>query len=68
MISHPSRNSIRLSRISGAGSDCDVNIPGQVLGKTECGFYVKTGDTMLEVVEYTYDGRIKVGDRLKTDE
>ena len=51
-----------------AGAHAYVNIPGQVLGKTECGFYVKTGDTMLEVVEYTYDGRIKVGDRLKTDE
>lgn len=45
-----------------------INTPGQILGKTERGFYVKTGDTMLEVVEYTYDGKVRVGDRLRANE
>ena len=42
-----------------------INTPGQILGKTEEGFYVKTRDTFVEIVEYIYDGKIKVGDRLK---
>lgn len=41
-----------------------INIPGQVLQKSEKGFYVKTRDTFVEVLEYEYDGKIKVGDRL----
>lgn len=41
-----------------------INIPGQVLGKTDRGFYVKTKDTFIEVIEYEYDGKIRVGDRL----
>ncbi len=36
-----------------------INIPGQILGKTRDGFYVKTKDTFIEVVEYEYDGKIK---------
>ncbi|MDF2944240.1 MAG: formyltransferase protein [Herbinix sp.] len=40
------------------------NTVGQVVGKTREGFYVKTLDTMVEVVEYSYDGSIKIGDRL----
>ncbi len=40
------------------------NIAGQVIGKTENGFWVKTADTMLEILEYTYAGKIKIGDRL----
>lgn len=43
------------------------NIPGQILGKTHEGFYVKTGDTMIEVLEYTYEGKIRVGDRMKNE-
>lgn len=39
-------------------------IPGQVIGKSEKSFYVKTLDTILEVIEYKYDGVIKIGDRL----
>ncbi len=31
----------------------------QVLEKTGEGFLVKTGDTMLEVIEYTYEDRLK---------
>ncbi|MDE6621109.1 MAG: methionyl-tRNA formyltransferase [Lachnospiraceae bacterium] len=44
------------------------NIPGQVIGKTADGILVKTGDTMLEVTEYTYAGKVKVGDRLQNHE
>ena len=40
-------------------------ICGQIIGKTSRGFYVKTADTMVEVLEYTYDGKILVGDRLQ---
>lgn len=42
-----------------------INTPGQILGKTDNGFYVKTGDTFVEVVEYDYKGKIRTGDRLK---
>ena len=44
------------------------NIAGQVIGRTADGFLIKTGDTMLEIIEYTYDGKIKMGDRLKNHE
>lgn len=44
------------------------NNAGQIIGKTEEGFLVKTGDTMLEIIEYTYDGSIRMGDRLKNHE
>ncbi|MFG6379936.1 MAG: methionyl-tRNA formyltransferase [Lachnospiraceae bacterium] len=47
------------------GAHCYKNIPGQIIGITDNGFYVKTGDSMLEVLEYSYDGKIKIGDRLK---
>ncbi len=40
------------------------NIPGQVIGKTMNGFLIKTGDTVLEIIEYSYSGKITVGDRL----
>lgn len=43
------------------------NINGMVLGKTDRGFYVKTGDTMIEVLEYCYGGNIKIGDRLNKE-
>lgn len=41
------------------------NTVGQVIGKTEEGFLIKTGDTILEIIEYTYNGKVKIGDRLK---
>lgn len=44
------------------------NIVGQVIGRTQDGFLIKTKDTILEIIEYTYDGKIKVGDRLKNHE
>lgn len=47
------------------GSHVYKNTVGQVIGKTKEGFLVKTGDTMLEIIEYSYDGKIKIGDRLQ---
>lgn len=46
------------------GAHVYKGIPGQIVGKTLDGFYVKTLDTMLEVTEYTYSGKIRVGERL----
>lgn len=50
------------------GAHAYKNIAGQVVGKTNDGFLVKTGDTILEIIEYSYDGKIKTGDRLKSYE
>ncbi len=50
------------------GAHAYKNITGQVLGKTQDGFIVKTGDTILEIIEYTYDSKIRVGDRLSNHE
>lgn len=41
------------------------NTIGQIVGKGESGFYVKTRDTLVEIIEYTYNGRLKIGDRLE---
>ena len=51
-----------------SGSCVYKNTTGQVVGKTENGFLVKTGDTILEITEYTYDGKIRIGDRLQRHE
>lgn len=50
------------------GSHVYKNTVGQVIGKTQAGILIKTGDTMLEVTEYTYAGKIRVGDRLLNHE
>ncbi len=47
------------------GARTYINTPGQIIGKTENGFYVKTGDSFIEVTDYRYSGRIRVGDRMK---
>lgn len=39
---------------------------GMIVGKTPTSFIVKTSDTTIEVVEYEYDGAIKIGARLKS--
>ncbi len=41
-----------------------IGKPGQILGKTKEGFYVKTQDSFVEVLEYDYKGKIRVGDRM----
>lgn len=38
-------------------------IAGAILNKDATGFYVKTKDSFIKVVDYTYDGVIRVGDR-----
>ncbi len=50
------------------GAHAYKNTVGQVVGKTATGFLVKTGDTIIEVTEYTYAGKIRVGDRLQNHE
>lgn len=40
-------------------------IPGQILNKTQNGLIIKTLDSVILVDEYFYDGKIKIGDRLK---
>ena len=41
------------------------NTTGQVVGKTDNSFFVKTLDTIVEILEYKYEGKINIGDRLK---
>lgn len=43
------------------------NTVGQVVGKSESGFFVKTRDTVVEVIEYTYNGKVRTGDRLERE-
>lgn len=59
--------SINKSRMV-SGAHKYINTTGQIIGKTKEGFLVKTGDTILEIIEYSYDGKIKMGDRLKDHE
>lgn len=47
------------------GARAYINKPGQIIGKTAEGFYVKTKDTFVEVIDYVYDGKIRVGDRME---
>lgn len=41
-----------------------IGKPGQILGKTGQGFFVKTEDTFIEVIEYEFDGKMRIGDRM----
>lgn len=52
----------KVKEISGARTY--IGTPGQILGKTERGFFVKTKDTFIEVAEFEYEGKIRVGDRM----
>lgn len=42
-----------------------IGIPGQVVGKNANSFFVKTADTVIEIVDYLSDRNVKIGDRLK---
>ncbi|MDD3138142.1 MAG: methionyl-tRNA formyltransferase [Lachnospiraceae bacterium] len=46
-----------------AGAHVYKNTIGQVVGKTNNTFFVKTSDTILEITEYEYDGSVVIGDR-----
>lgn len=64
--SYIGENEIKINKVRMVqGAHKYKGIAGQVLGKTELGFYVKTKDTMVEVLDYHFKGRIKTGDRLK---
>jgi methionyl-tRNA formyltransferase len=41
-------------------------VPGAVLKKTNHGFLVKTADTFIEVVDFEFNGMIKIGDRFES--
>lgn len=57
---------IRINKVREVkGARSYIGKPGQILGKTENGFYVKTLDTFVEILEYEYKGKIRVGDRIK---
>lgn len=47
------------------GAHSYINTPGQILMKEKDVLYVKTGDTMLRIIDYEYDGKIMVGMRFK---
>lgn len=40
-----------------------IGTPGQILGKTEDGYIVKTLDTMIEIIEYSSEAILRVGKR-----
>jgi methionyl-tRNA formyltransferase len=46
------------------GARSYINKPGQIIGKSDEGFYVKTKDTFIEILEYEFDGKIRIGDRM----
>ncbi len=50
------------------GARAYKNTVGQVVGRTKEGLLIKTGDTILEITEYTYNGKVKIGDRLENHE
>lgn len=57
---------IKINRVAMVpGARAYINTIGQVVGKTEKTFFVKTADTIVEVTEYEFDGKIRIGDRLK---
>lgn len=41
-----------------------INTTGQIIGKTNEGFLVKTKDTFLEILEIDSDSKLRVGDKL----
>lgn len=56
---------IRIKRVEYlANAPTYVGIPGAVLAKDEAGFFVKTADSFVRVVDWEADVKLKVGDRL----
>ncbi|MBR2044938.1 MAG: methionyl-tRNA formyltransferase, partial [Agathobacter sp.] len=49
------------------GVHCYKGIPGQIIGKTQEGFYVKTKDSMVEMIEFITEKKLRVGSRLKKE-
>ncbi|MBO6587231.1 MAG: methionyl-tRNA formyltransferase [Gracilimonas sp.] len=44
-----------------------INIPGQILSKTENGFLVKTKDSFVEILDIDTEAKIRVGARFEND-
>ncbi|MFN1835357.1 methionyl-tRNA formyltransferase [Balneola sp. MJW-20] len=44
-----------------------INIPGQILSKTENGFLVKTEDSFVEILDINTDAKIRVGSRFQNE-
>lgn len=65
-LSYIDGSAIRINKVEMVpGARHYKNTVGQVVGKSKDGFYVKTKDTIVKVVEYSYDKNIRIGDRLK---
>ncbi len=47
------------------GAHTYIGIPGQILGKTTDGWFVKTADSIIEIIEYDSESTMRVGGRLK---
>lgn len=47
-----------------SGAPVYKGIPGQIVGKNNNGFTVKTLDTTIEIIDYYYKEKIRIGDRL----
>lgn len=43
-----------------------IGTPGEVLGLVEDGFYVKTLDSLIKIVEYEFSRKLRIGDRLSS--
>lgn len=61
-------NIVRINRVRMVkGAHVYKGIPGQILGKTAEGWYVKTLDSMVEILEYESEEKIHVGSRLRME-
>lgn len=66
-LSFINQKPIRINQIKEvSGAHTYIGIPGQVIGRGKLGFYIKTLDSMVELVDYSYEGKVKIGDRLKS--
>lgn len=65
-LSFLNQRPIKINRVKLVdGAHTYKGIPGQVIGRGKEGFYIKTSDSMIEMAEYSYEGKIKIGDRLR---
>lgn len=49
------------------GAHTYKGIPGQILGRTKEGWYIKTADSMVEILEFDCKEKIRIGSRLKSE-
>lgn len=48
-----------------AGAPCFRGAVGEVVGRSPAGFVVKTLDSTIEVTEFEYEGKVRIGDRFE---